>query len=325
VLGTGGTIAGSAASADDTTAYQAGVLGVEALLSAVGDFTRHADVSAEQVANINSKDMTTDLWVQLAARVNALLADDALDGIVITHGTDTLEETAYWLHLCVKSAKPVVLTAAMRPASSLSADGPLNLRNALVLAAHPAARGKGVLVALSNQIHCARDVTKTSTYSVDTFRSPDLGVLGWVQDGRVEFQRAPTRPHTLATPFSGADVADAARLPTVHIVTSYAGASRVMIDALVASGVRGIVVAGSGNGSIHEAMRQGLVDAVAGGVAVVRASRVGSGHVMHNGAANDDACGFISAGSLNPYKARVLLTLALAKQPAALQDAFDTY
>ena len=133
------------------------------------------DVSAEQVANINSKDMTTALWVRLAARVNALLADDTLDGIVITHGTDTLEETAYWLHLCVHSPKPVVLTAAMRPASALSADGPLNLRHALTVAADPAARGKGVLVVLSNRIHCARDVTKTSTYSVDTFTSPRHG------------------------------------------------------------------------------------------------------------------------------------------------------
>lgn len=323
VLATGGTIAGAAPDATNTAGYQAGVIGVAQLLAAVPGLDSIAQIQAGQVASIDSKDMTLALWTTLAQRVNALLASDDVDGVVITHGTDTLEETAYALHLAVKSAKPVVMTAAMRPASALSADGPLNLLNAVTLAASGAAAGQGVLVAFNNRIHCARDVVKVSTYSVDAFQSPEIGALGWVQDGRVEFQRRALRPHTVDAPFSAP-----AQWPLVEIVTSYAGVSRAAVDALVAAGVRGIVVAGTGNGSIHATLQQALAEAVAKGVPVVRASRVGSGHVMHNGAANDDALGFVSAGTLNVYKARVLLALALAQgivERGALQRVFDTY
>ncbi|WP_322009183.1 asparaginase [Paraburkholderia sp. J12] len=323
VLATGGTIAGAAPDAANTAGYQAGVIGVAQLLAAVPGLGAIADIQAEQVASIDSKDMALALWTTLAQRVNALLAQGDIDGVVITHGTDTLEETAYLLHLAVKSAKPVVMTAAMRPASALSADGPLNLLNAVTVAGSPAAAGQGVLVAFNNRIHCARDVVKVSTYAVDAFQSPEIGALGWVQDGRVEFQRRALRPHTVATPFAAVE-----SWPQVEIVTSYAGVSRTAVDALVAAGVRGIVVAGTGNGSIHATLQQALVEAAAKGVAVVRASRVGSGHVMHNGAANDDGLGFVSAGTLNPYKARVLLALALAQGTAvrvALQGLFDTY
>jgi L-asparaginase len=211
----------------------------------------------------------------------------------------------------------------MRPATALSADGPLNLLNAVTLAASAAAAGQGVLVAFNNRIHCARDVGKFSTYAVDAFQSPEIGALGWVQDGRVEFQRRALRPHTVDAPFSAASP-----WPQVEIVMSYAGVSRAAVEALVAAGVDGLVVAGTGNGSIHAGVQQALAEAAAKGVAVVRASRVGSGHVMHNGAANDDALGFVSAGSLSPYKSRVLLLLALAAgtvDKAALQNAFDTY
>ena len=323
VLATGGTIAGSAADATNTAGYQAGVVGVERLLDAVPVLSTLAQIHAEQVASIDSKDMALALWTSLAQRVNALLSTDEIDGVVITHGTDTLEETAYLLHLTVKSSKPVVLTAAMRPASALSADGPLNLVNAVTVAASPAAHGQGVLVAFNNRIHSARDVVKTSTFAVDAFQSPEVGALGWVQDGRVEFQRSVVRAHTVATEF-----VIGTSWPAVDIVTSYAGASRVAVDALVGAGVRGIVVAGTGNGSIHASIQQALADAVAQGVAVVRSSRVGSGHVMRNGAAPDEALGFVTANGLNPYKARVLLMLTLAaggSGPAALQRAFDTY
>ncbi|MFT4065671.1 asparaginase [Paraburkholderia sp.] len=327
VLATGGTIAGAAADAADTSGYQAGVVGVDQLLSAVPALSTVARIAPEQVASIDSKDMALPLWTTLAQRINTLLATDDVDGVVVTHGTDTLEETAYLLHLTVKSDKPVVLTAAMRPASALSADGPLNLLNAVTVAAHAAAhgaaRGQGVLVAFNNRVHSARDVVKTSTYAVDAFQSPEIGALGWVQDGRVEFQRGVVRPHTLASEFS----IDAA-WPHVEVVASYAGVSRIAVDALVAAGVRGIVVAGTGNGSIHQSLQQALAEAASRGVAVVRSSRVGSGHLMRNGAAADDALGFVSAGSLNPYKARVLLMLALAAGvtgAAALQKVFDTY
>jgi L-asparaginase len=320
VLATGGTIAGSAGDASKTAGYTAGVVGVDTLLDAVPALGSVAQVHAEQIAGIDSKDMSAALWTTLSRRIEALLGQDDIDGVVITHGTDTLEETAYLLHLTVKSTKPVVLTAAMRPSTALSADGPLNLLNAVTVAASKDAAGRGVLVALNNQIHSARDVTKTSTYAVDAFRSPDTGVLGFVQDGRVEFQRAVVRPHTVASEFVVTD-----QWPMVEVVASYADVSRVMVDALVAAGAKGIVVAGTGNGSMHATLTQALANAVKQGVAVVRASRVGSGHVMRNGAACDDALGTVSAGTLNPYKARVLLMLALASDTADLQRLFDTY
>ncbi|WP_350029718.1 asparaginase [Caballeronia sp. AZ1_KS37] len=320
VLATGGTIAGQAGDSSKTAGYKAGVVGVDKLLDAVPALGSIARIHAEQIASIDSKDMSAALWTQLARRIDELLAQDDIDGVVVTHGTDTLEETAYLLHLTVKSAKPVVLTAAMRPSTALSADGPLNLLNAVTVAASNDAAGKGVLVAFNNQIHSARDVTKTSTYAVDAFRSPETGVLGFVQDGRVEFQRTVVRAHTVASEFAVAD-----RWPMVEIVASYADVSRVTVDALVAAGVRGIVVAGTGNGSMHAVLTQALADAVKQGVAVVRASRVGSGHVMRNGAANDDALGTVSAGTLNPYKARVLLMLAVASNVQDVQRVFDVY
>lgn len=323
LLATGGTIAGAAADVARTAGYQAGVVGVDKLLHAVPALERVAHIEAEQIASIDSKDLDPILWTALARRIDELAARDDIDGIVVTHGTDTLEETAYLLHLVAKTAKPVVLTAAMRPASALSADGPLNLLGAVTVAAASAAHGHGVLVAFNNRIHSARDVAKTSTYAVDAFQSPEVGALGWVQDGRVEFQRGVLRPHSAATPFAVVEA-----WPRVEIVTSHAGASRLCVDALVAARVNGIVVAGTGNGSIHSNMQAALADAARAGIAVVRASRVGSGHVMRNGAAPDDALGFISAGSLNPYKARVLLMLALAAgmdDRSLLQLAFDTY
>ncbi|MDR5738487.1 MULTISPECIES: asparaginase [unclassified Caballeronia] len=323
VLATGGTIAGRAGDASVTAGYKAGVVGVNDLLDAVPALGNVARIQAEQIASVDSKDMSHALWTTLVQRIDELAAQDDIAGIVVTHGTDTLEETAYLLHLTVKTAKPVVLTAAMRPSSALSADGPLNLLNAVTVAASADAKGQGVLVAFNNQIHSARDVTKTSTYAVDAFRSPEVGVLGFVQDGRVEFQRAVTKPHTQASEFT-----IGAQWPMVEIVTSHAGVSRITVDALVAAGVKGIVVAGTGNGSIHASMTQALVDAVKAGVAVVRASRVGSGHVMRNGAASDDALGSVSAGTLNPYKARVLLMLALAAgvtEAGGLQGVFDRY
>jgi L-asparaginase len=323
VLATGGTIAGQAGDASKTAGYKAGVVGVDKLLDAVPALSQVARIHAEQVASIDSKDMNTALWVTLGKRIDALLAQDDIDGVVVTHGTDTLEETAYLLHLTVKSDKPVVLTAAMRPSTALSADGPLNLLNAVTVAAHASAAKQGVMVAFNNQIHSARDVTKTSTYAVDAFRSPEVGALGWVQDGRVEFQRAVVRRHTSQSQF---DLE--AALPSVEIVASYAGASRAAIDAFVAAGVKGLVIAGTGNGSVHATLQQALADAIGKGVAVARSSRVGSGHVMRNGAAPDDALGSVSAGTLNPYKARVLLMLALAAgitDAAAIQQIFDTY
>jgi len=326
LLATGGTIAGAAADALQTAGYQAGALPVERLLEVVPALKGLADIEAEQLASIDSKDMSYAVWNALCSRLETLLVRDDIDGVVITHGTDTLEETAFLLHLTVKSHKPVVLTAAMRPATALSADGPLNLCQAVTVAADPAAAGRGVLVVVNNQIHGARDVSKRNTTAVQAFESPEFGILGWVQDARVEFHRILTRPHTLDTPFVAPAV-----WPEVALVVSYTGVSRIAVDALVAAGVRGLVVAGTGNGSIHAQLQQALSEAAAQGVAVVRASRTGAGHVMRNGAAPDDALGLVAAGTLSPYKARVLLMLALAGNggqplaPGVLQAMFDTY
>lgn len=332
IVATGGTIAGTAARASESTTYQAGALGADALIAAVPELTELAHIQAESFAAIDSKDASLAFWCGLSKRVNALLARDDVDAVVITHGTDTLEETAYWLHLTVRSDKPVVMTAAMRPATALSADGPGNLYDAVSVAATPQARGRGVLFVFGNRIHSARSVVKASSHAPAAFLSPDEGGLGWAQDGRVTFDRVGHRLHTHDSVFATVEGWAPEALANVAIVVSYAGADRRIVDALRQTGVNGIVVAGTGNGSIHADLLQGLVDAAAAGVAVVRSSRTGDVRVRE-GAAHDDATfGFIASGSLNPYKARVLLLLALSaggvdKAPVlpALRALFERY
>jgi L-asparaginase len=324
-LATGGTIAGEADDERHPGTYQAGVLGVDILLAAVPMLSKIAQIEAVQIANIDSKDMTTELWKKLVQRVNQLLANNRVDGIVITHGTDTLEETAYFLHLTVKNKKPVVLTAAMRPSNALSADGPLNLLNAVVVATSKASVGQGVLVVMNDRIYTAHDVTKTNTHSVDTFRSNEFGALGYVQDNQTKFHRSIAGMH-MNTTESQFNIDRWSELPAVEIVMSYAAPSRAAIDAFVAKGVEGLVIAGTGNGTIHTSLEQAAIDAVNKGVAVVRSSRVCYGHMTHDG--HDDQVGFLSAGTLNPYKARVLLMLILAEginDHAARQRIFDSY
>ncbi|HVN75704.1 MAG TPA: type II asparaginase [Thermoanaerobaculaceae bacterium] len=310
VLATGGTIAGTGASSTTTVGYKAATLGVDALIAAVPELAKVARISGEQVFQIASENMTPAHWLKLAKRVNELLARDDVDGIVITHGTDTLEETAYFLDLVVKSSKPVVLVGAMRPATALSADGPMNLLNAVALAASAESAGRGVMVCLNDQINAARDVTKTDTSSLGTFQTPELGMLGVMEAGRPVFYRAPIRAHTTETAF---DVSGIEELPKVGIVLAYAGSGRVGIDAMVAAGMRGIVHAGTGNGSLSNDAKAALVEARAKGIVVVRASRIPGGAVARNGEADDDALDFVVADNLSPQKARVLLTLALTR------------
>lgn len=325
ILATGGTISGVSHNSTDTTNYRAGMLNIDDLLATVPSLKFIARIEAEQIANIDSKDFTFSLWQMLISRIQALCMDDTIDGIVITHGTDTLEETAYALHLTLHEDKPIILTAAMRPATSISPDGPMNLLNAVIVAANPETRGQGVLVLFNNRIHSARDVRKVSTYAIDAFESSEFGALGYVQGGRVEFVRSMTRgrPTKNSKPLIVTNI-----WPVVDIVTSYVGVSRIAVDALIRAGASGVVVAGTGNGSIHITLQHALSDAAKQGIAVVRTSRTGSGHVMRNGAVNDNALHFISAGSLSPYKARVLLILALVNgitEPIALQKLFDKY
>jgi L-asparaginase type II len=215
ILATGGTIAGSGATSTTTVGYTAATVGVQQLIAAVPELAKIANVKGEQVFQIASESMTNAHWLMLGKRVNALLAQPDVDGIVITHGTDTLEETAYFLDLVVKSRKPVVLVGAMRPSTALSADGPLNLYNAAIVAGSRDAVGKGVLVALNDQIHSARDVTKTNTSTPDSFKTPELGLLGYIQGGKAFFYRTSTRKHTSDTEF---DISNIAALPQVDIV-----------------------------------------------------------------------------------------------------------
>jgi len=324
VLATGGTIAGSSANPASSAHYQAATVPVSQLVQAVPALSDVARVETEQVAQVDSKDMMFGLWQTLAARVGFWAEQPDVAGIVITHGTDTLEETAMFLHLTQDCPVPVVMTAAMRPSTSLSADGPLNMLDAVRVAACQAAVGKGVLVVLNQQIHAARDVTKGHTSAVDAFVSPMAGPLGFVQDGYVRFARVPDRVAVPRLPVPG-------DWPLVEIVVSYAQPGRVAIDAMVAAGVKGFVVAAAGNGSVHETLAAALGDALAHGVAVVRSSRTGAGHVAIPVPPRPAGGVFVSAADLNPYKARVLLLLALAADPelgrdsARLQDLFSQY
>ena len=310
ILATGGTIAGTGATSTTTVGYTAAKIGVEALIDAVPELRKVANVKGEQVMQIASENMNNEAWLTLAKRVNQLLAQPEIDGIVITHGTDTIEETAYFLDLVVKSEKPVVVVGAMRPSTAISADGPINLYNAVILAGSREAVGKGVLVCLNDQINAARDVTKTNTATTDTIRTPELGFLGYMQDNRPHFYRQSTRRHTSQSEF---DVSGLDRLPEVDIVYGYANANAVAIKAFVAAGAKGLVNAGVGDGSMADVVKAAMAEAHREGVAIVRASRTGNGIVARNGEVNDDKYDFAVADTLNAQKARILLMLALTK------------
>ncbi|EAH9851513.1 type II asparaginase, partial [Campylobacter upsaliensis] len=243
ILATGGTIAGSIDSAVATTGYTAGVVGVDVLIKAVPEIQNLAKIEGQQIANIDSSNMRDEIWLKLAQEINKLFAS-GVDGVVITHGTDTMEETAYFLNLTIKSDKPVVLVGAMRPSTAISADGPKNLYNAVALAADKNARGKGVMVAMNDKIQSARAVVKTHTLNVDAFSSPDFGDMGYIVDGKVYFYNNVAKAHTKKTPF---DVKNLKELPKVDILYSYSNdGSGVAAKALFENGTKGIVVAGSG-------------------------------------------------------------------------------
>jgi L-asparaginase len=323
VLATGGTIAGAAAS-DVQAAYTSGQVGVQQLLAAVPQAAKLATLRGEQISNIGSQDMNDEVWLKLARRVNELTAMSDVNGVVITHGTDTIEETAYFLNLVVKSRKPVVLTAAMRPSTALSADGPLNFYNAVAVAANPNAGGRGVLVVVNDWVHGASSLTKTSTTAVQTFLSPLSGLIGTVAYGTVEFYRGPVGRHTVDSEFSLDGVT---ALPRVDIVMAYENMDGALIDAAVAAGAKGVVIAGVGNGNLTAAAITALTRHAKNGIACVRASRVTTGLVGRNVEVDDDKAGFVASMGLNPQKARVLLRLALLKQRtnADMQRLFGEY
>ena len=323
IVATGGTIAGTAESMT-AAGYQSAAVPVDVLIAAVPQMKKFAAVRGVQVSSVGSQDMTDELWVTLATDVNRLLAQPDVDGVVITHGTDTMEETAYFLNLVVKSDKPVVLTGSMRPSTSLSADGPLNIYNAVGVASDERARGRGVLVVANDDIHGARAVTKRHTTDVETFVSPEVGLIGVCLFDDREFSRSPSRAHTTATPFT---VTAGQSLPRVDVIYAHAGMSPDLIDAAVANGAKGIVIAGVGDGNMTTAALEAVRHAVSTGVVVVRSTRVGEGIVRRNIEVNDDEVGTVVSKELNPAKARVLLKLALtqASDSKTVQALFDTY
>lgn len=318
VLTTGGTIAG-AADPRSQSGYDAGKVSGASLVAAVPGLDRLARIDTEAVAAIGSQDMNDTVWFDLAARIKALAKDPSVDGILITHGTDTMEETALFLDLVTDTEKPVVLVGAMRPSTAISADGPANLYEAALVARDPAARGRGVLVVLNDTIHGAADVTKTSTTALDTFRSPNFGPVGSVSPNGVTFF-GPPPPRTVYP------MPKQAPLPAVDILYARAGMDARPVAGMLAEGVKGIVLAGVGDGNASKEVIAALGDAVKKGVVVVRASRTGSGAVMRNIEIDDDKLGFVAAGYYNPAKARVLLQVLLADgvtNTAAVQKAFS--
>ena len=319
VLAMGGTIAGSAGTATDATGYTAGTATVDDLLAAVPQTAQLARLTGEQFASMDSSDLTDEILVALARRVDEILQSPDVAAVVITHGTDTLEESAYLLHLVLDSTKPVVMTGAMRPATALSADGPMNFFGAVAVAASPASVGQGVLVVLNDEIHSARDVTKTASMRVGAFESP-YGPLGVVVGGRVLFYRAVSRPHTGATEFRLDAIGT---LPTSAIVYAHSGLEAQP----VAAEYEVIVHAGFGNGTVSARVIRPLDDARLAGALVVRATRTGSGHVTAAGASGDVVNGWVSVDDQNPQRARILACLALTvtRDHDEIQRIFDTY
>ena len=323
ILATGGTIAGAAATGTQA-GYTSGAVTIDSMLAAVPGIKDLAHIKGEQISNVGSQDMTFGIMLTLAKRINALLAQPDVDGIVVTHGTDTMEETAFFLNLVVKSDKPVVLVGSMRPSTAVSADGPLNLFNAVGVAIDLNSRGRGVLVVMNDWIHGAHSLTKTSTTAIQTFMSPLRGLVGISSYGKNDFYNTPQWKHTTASEF---DIANVTRLPRVDILFACADMSPDLIDASVAKGAKGIVIAGVGNGNMNQPALEAAARAAMSGVVVVRSSRVVTGTVGRNVEVNDDEMNLVASNELNPQKSRILLMLALLRPrtTAEIQNLFYSY
>lgn len=325
ILATGGTIAGSHADRSATVGYKPAALPVNSLIDAVPELRNVADVRGEQVFQIASENMDFPQWFTLAEAVRKEVARRNVAGVVITHGTDTLEETAWFLNLTVNTDKPIVLVGAMRPATAMSADGPLNLLDAVTVAASPQARGMGVLVVMNGSIFGARDVRKGHTVRPDAFRGGDLGMLGHVIGGKTTFLLKSLRRHTASSEF--ARMRGDGDIPRVDIIYGYGGTPTAMLESGAVGGAKGFVVACTGDGSLSTALRPSVRKLVEGGVPVVRATRIADGPVVRNGEVNDDEFGTIPAGTISPQKARILLVLALMRKmrPEEIARLFDIY
>ena len=326
VIGTGGTISSLGASGLDVLDYPdfGQKLTADALLDRYPETRLVADPRPVTFRQVGSTDIGPRDWVELRALIHRIARDDpGVAGFVIPHGTATLEETGFFLNLTLRVTQPVVLVGAQRPASALGTDAGMNLVNALRVAGSRDASGKGVLVVMNDEIHAARDVVKTSTYRVQTFRSLDFGALGHVDGDGVHFYRAPSRAHMPDTAFAELDFA--ARLPRVDIVYSYAGADGALVDAAVAAGARGIISAGFAPGSPTPEQRAAFERAAKAGIAIVQCSRAFSGRVAPRRRLRDS--GIVAGEDFSPQKARILLmlTLSTTTDVAAIRQAFQTY
>ncbi|SDC80316.1 L-asparaginase [Melghirimyces thermohalophilus] len=324
LIATGGTISGRGIHRLDLKDYQSGFYTGDDLLREIPEIREIADIDVEQMTNVGSSNISPAHWLDLKNRIERLFNEEDYDGVVITHGTSTLEETAYFLHLTVHSHKPVVLVGSQRPFSAIGSDAPFNLINAVRVASEPASIGKGVLVVLNDEINCAREATKANTYRVEAFQSGQLGLLGYVDpDRKVQFYRSPSRKHTVHSQFSKLSIS---AFPKVAILYSHAGADQDLIQYIIRSGrYQGIVLAGTGGGHCTSEEKAGLIEAVERDIHVVRSSRVGNGRVVMLNRESWQSC--ITADNLLPHKARILLMLSLlvTQERAAIQQIFDEY
>ena len=310
ILATGGTIAGAGASAANSATYQAAKVGIEQLIAGVPELSQLANVRGEQVMQIASESITNDNLLQLGRRVAELADSKDVDGIVITHGTDTLEETAYFLNLVEKTDKPIIVVGSMRPGTAMSADGMLNLYNAVAVASSKDARGKGVLVTMNDEIQSGRDVSKMINIKTEAFKSA-WGPLGMVVEGKSYWFRLPAKRHTMDSEF---DIKTIKSLPDVEIAYSYGNVSDTAYKALAQSGAKAIIHAGTGNGSVSSRVVPALQALRKDGVQIIRSSHVNAGgFVLRNAEQPDDKYDWVVAHDLNPQKARILAMVALTK------------
>ncbi|WP_338484467.1 asparaginase [Pseudomonas trivialis] len=310
ILATGGTIAGAGASAANSATYQAAKVGIEQLIAGVPELSQIANVRGEQVMQIASESINNDNLLQLDRRLAELADSKDVDGIVITHGTDTLEETAYFLNLVEKTDKPIVVVGSMRPGTAMSADGMLNLYNAVAVASSKEARGKGVLVTMNDEIQSGRDVSKMINIKTEAFKSP-WGPLGMVVEGKSYWFRLPAKRHTMDSEF---DIKTIKSLPDVEIAYGYGNVSDTAYKALAQAGAKAIIHAGTGNGSVSSKVVPALVELRKQGVQIIRSSHVNAGGmVLRNAEQPDDKYDWVAALDLNPQKARILAMVALTR------------
>lgn len=318
ILATGGTIAGKGEKGRVTN-YLPGLLSIESIASSVDGIDDLASLMEIQITNVNSDDITSLNWLDIAGKINALSKDPLIDGFVITHGTDTMEETAYFLHLTCHTDKPIVVTGAMRPSTSTSADGPMNLYEAVAVASSPLAVGKGVMCVFSDSIYGARDFQKLSTTSVTAFGGRDFGMMGYIIDNRIVFYNESTRPHTLSSPFN---VDNLTSLPKVEIILFYVDADPSILQS-AAERSDGIILVGAGNGNYSRAFND-MIGKIK--IPVVRTSRIGNGLIVPDDKF-DKWSNVIIGDNLAPTKARILLELALTKtsDKETIQGYFSTF